>query len=88
MQRLFAVANRADQPAELDKIVEELQDIPLLGHLPTDDRLAAGILKIAADGKAEPSEALADHRKAVEGILLEIAARTQGQGRPSGPTDT
>jgi CO dehydrogenase maturation factor len=84
MRRLFAVANRVNRPAEIEKIVGELQDIPLLGHLPTDDRLAAGILKVAADGKVESSAALADHRKAVEGILSEIAARTQGQGRPSG----
>ncbi len=87
MRRLYAVANRVNRPAEIEKIVGELQDIPLLGHLPTDDRLARGIFKRTPDGKAEPCEVLVDHRKAVEGILSEIAARMQGQGRPPGLAD-
>jgi len=76
MRNIFAVANRTNQQAQLDKIVGELEGIPLVGHLPTDDRLAAGIVTVAADGTVQPSEALADNLQAVEGILSEIKART------------
>ena len=76
LHRVLAVANRVNGPKEMDSIVTELGDIPLVGTVPTDGQLAAGIVTIGPDGRAEPREAIADSLKAVEGILSEIKVRT------------
>ncbi|MCJ7544538.1 MAG: AAA family ATPase [Phycisphaerae bacterium] len=76
MRNILAVANRTNRPTEMQKIAAELQDIPLVGCLPTDDRLAGGIVTIAPDGSAEPRNEIADSLKAAERILSEIKART------------
>jgi CO dehydrogenase maturation factor len=76
MTRIFAVANRVDQAAKLEKIGEQLGEVPLIGHLPTDARLVEGIVTTAPDGRLMPSQALADHQPAVERILAELKKRT------------
>jgi CO dehydrogenase maturation factor len=76
LRNVLAVGNRVNRPQEIQKIIAELGDIPLVGTLPTDDRLAQGIVAIAPDGRAEPREAIADSLKAVQGILSEIKTRT------------
>lgn len=75
LRNILAVANRTNRPTEIEKVVAELQDIPLVGCLPTDDRLAAGIVAIAPDGSAAPRQEIADSLKAAEGILSEIRTR-------------
>ncbi|MGA2264992.1 MAG: AAA family ATPase [Phycisphaerae bacterium] len=72
LRRVVAVANRVDRPAELAKIAGRLEDIPLVGHLPMDDRLAAGVMRIAPGGRAEAAEVLTDHLEAARKILSEI----------------
>ncbi|NQU75365.1 MAG: AAA family ATPase [Planctomycetes bacterium] len=75
VRNVLAVANRVNRPMELESIAVALQDIPLVGHLPTDDRLAAGILTATPNGGATPRQQIADCIMAVEGILSEIKAR-------------
>jgi len=50
--------------------------MPLIGHLPADNRLAAGIVRITPDGGTAPMEALAGNLPAVEHIIANICART------------
>jgi CO dehydrogenase maturation factor len=76
MKRVFAVANRMDQTCDLKRTAEQLGDIPLIGHLPTDPRLAEGVLRVTPDGRLEPREALAGNMQALEGILAEVKSRT------------
>lgn len=75
MRKVFAVANRVDQPAQAERIARDLGDIPLIGRLPTDGRLASGVIRVNPDGQAEPGEALTDHLPVVEQILSEVRRR-------------
>jgi len=76
LKKVLAVANRVDHAADLKKIADELGDIPLIGHLPTDDRLVAGIARAAPDGRMEASAALTGNLRAVEEILSAVKTRT------------
>jgi CO dehydrogenase maturation factor len=76
LRHVLAVGNRVNRPQETQKIIAELGDIPLVGTLPTDDRLAEGIIGPGPDGRGEPREAIADSLKAVQAILSEIKTRT------------
>ena len=75
MTRIFGVANRVGDAGEADSIGKRLAGIPLIGHLPTDDRLADGILRMTADGQPQPTAALTDNADALEAILSEIERR-------------
>jgi len=74
MKKVFAVANRLSAAA-LDPVRQQLGDIPLLGDLPEDPRLAGGIVRTAADGRLEACEALTANLPAVERILAELETR-------------
>jgi CO dehydrogenase maturation factor len=76
LARILAVANRVDCDADLRRLTDQLGDIPLIGHLPTDARLTAGTMQVDADGRAAPSAALLDHRPVLEHILAEVERRT------------
>ena len=69
LKGLFAVANAVREPANLERIRSELGDIPLIGHIPYDEQLQTPLVRVTARGELEPSEALAAHLAAVEGIL-------------------
>ncbi len=76
IRNIFAVANRVTESGDVDKISRELDDIPLIAHLPRDDRFAAGVVTIGADGRVTPGEALADNLDTLQQILSEIKTRT------------
>jgi len=75
MRNVFAVANRIRQDAEAEAVRRGLGDVPLLGCLPVDDRLAAGLLESGPVGEPAPREAMKDNLPAVQRILLEIERR-------------
>jgi CO dehydrogenase maturation factor len=69
LKGLFAVANAVREAASLDRIRGELGGIPLIGHLPYDEKLQSPVVGVAPDGGLIPGEALTAHLPAVEGIL-------------------
>lgn len=75
MKNVFAVANRIQHDDQLDSIRAALGEVPLIGHLPVEERLAEGILRISDDGRAEALPALARNLDAVEAILEEAHRR-------------
>ena len=75
LKNVFAVANRVRSDDEADQIRSQLGDVPLVGRLPVEDRLADGILRISGDGGVEPLPAMADNLEAVESILRELQDR-------------
>ena len=75
MRKLFAVANRTRDADDAERIRGELGDIPLIGCLPYDERIRAGLVRRTDDGGLESAEGLAAHLEAVEGILAELGAR-------------
>jgi len=85
MKNVFAVANRvgsfartsaAETDEAIGRIADGLGDVPLIGCLPTDPRLADGAVRTAGDnGEIEPTEALAAHLETVESIIAELQAR-------------
>ena len=75
IRNVFAVANRVDRQTDLERIERELDGIPLIGRLPTDSRLAGGVLRQSSDSRIEPSQALSDNMEAVEHILAEVKKR-------------
>jgi len=75
LKRVFAVANRVSRDDQLGTIRRQLGDIPLLGHLPADDRLVSGILSAGADGKIQPTEGFAANLQSVEAILSDLMDR-------------
>jgi len=75
MTKLFAVVNRAGEQTDLDAIAAELGDLPIIGRIAQDDRLAAGVMQPAGDGAYAPTNALADHLATVEALLAELKGR-------------
>ena len=74
MKKVFAVANRLGPDADTSRIAQQLGDIPLLGQLPADDRIAAGVLE-THDGGFRPTAGLTANLPAVERILAEVEQR-------------
>ncbi len=64
-----AVANRVRGDSDIETIQAQLGDIPLLGHLPWDDRLKDGILSADAEGRIRPCDSFRDRLEALEAIL-------------------
>jgi len=77
LKRVFAVANRVRGPEQLPEVRRQLGPVPLLGHVPQDDRFAGGLLDIDPEGGIAPREALRAHLPAVEDILGQLRQRTQ-----------
>ncbi len=75
MKNIFAVANRTDEQSQVDIIRKQLGDVPLIGHLPTDDRLQGHIVEMGPDGQAKPSEALTANLQSIRAMLNEIQIR-------------
>ena len=74
VRRVSAVANRVDSDEQLRRIAGRLGDIPLIGRLPTDQRLVDGVLRVGADGQVDAKEVLKDHAAAIEGILARVSS--------------
>ncbi|HUT58299.1 MAG TPA: AAA family ATPase [Phycisphaerae bacterium] len=75
MRRILAVANRADEPAELEEIRADLGDISLIGQVPYDARLARGVFENASGDGCSPAPVLRDRLPAVKAILSEVDRR-------------
>jgi CO dehydrogenase maturation factor len=75
MRNVFAVANRTAGDAELDEVRRRLGEVPLVGALPQDDRLRAGVLRATPQDGVEPREALTANLPNVEKILSELESR-------------
>ncbi len=75
VKNVFAVANRIAHSGQVDAIREGLGEVPLIGQLPVEDRLADGILRISPDGQIEPLPALAANLEALERIIEEVHKR-------------
>jgi len=75
LANVFAVANRISGPEDLEMIRPHLGDVPLIGHLRYDDRLAAGIMEMVDGGTVRPTQAFQDQMAGVESILAELERR-------------
>ena len=75
LRNVLAVANRIEHGNQVETIRNALGEIPLIGHLPVEDRLVEGILRSGEDGKVEALPALAENLAAVEKVLHEIQSR-------------
>jgi CO dehydrogenase maturation factor len=76
LRKLFAVANRLSDPAELAAVAGRLDGIPLIGHLPFDRGLARSILDISG-GQVHPSLACARHLPAVREMLRQVGSQVE-----------
>jgi len=74
LKNVFAVANRINDQADVERIQEQLGDVPLIGHLPEDDRLAGSVVTASGD-EIQAGPGLAANMPAVEGILSELKQR-------------
>ena len=77
LKHVLAVANRIEEPDELDRIRSRLGEVPLIGHLPADDRLRRGVVEASGNGGLVPSEGLAANQGAVDRILAELEIRVR-----------
>jgi len=72
MRKLLAVANRLRPAADLKAIQAALEGLPLIGQIPDDPQVAAGVARVGPDGRLEPADGLTAHLPAVEGILRRL----------------
>lgn len=72
MSKLFAIVNRVEESTDLTRIARELEDIPIIGEIPYDARLRAGIVQMTQQGAMEPLEGFSEHLDAVEKILSQL----------------
>lgn len=75
MRRILAAANRIGEPAELEEIRKDLDDIPLIGQVPYDARLSRGVFHISPDSEASPAAVLQEQLPAIKAILSEVDRR-------------
>jgi len=69
VRQLYAVANRVTESTDLDAIRAALDGVPLIGSVPYDERLRAGLARRADEKGLEPADVLTDVLPAIEGIL-------------------
>ena len=69
VRTLCAVANRVTDETDLEAITASLEGVPLIGQLPYDKRLMAGVARHTGDGAFTPAEAFVDASPAMEQIL-------------------
>jgi CO dehydrogenase maturation factor len=81
---VLAVANRLGEPAAAERIARDLGEVPLIGHLPYDERIRSAIVRGTAAGRLEPSEGLAAHLGVVDEILSAVQ-RSPSSRSSSGP---
>jgi len=74
LNRVFAVANRITEPAQLEAIRAQLGDVPLIGHLRDDPRLMMGVVE-TADGQIRPTDAYRAQSDNIGRILAELEGR-------------
>lgn len=74
LKKIFAVANRVRTPEDIETIKNLLDGLPLIGAIPFDPQLEAGIIKPSTDGQLNPTDAFKNIRKEVEKILANIQA--------------
>lgn len=74
LKRIAAVGNRLRPTADLEAIQRRLGEIPLIGHLPDDDGMAAAeFIRPAGDARIEGTDVLRRHLPALEGIIARIS---------------
>jgi CO dehydrogenase nickel-insertion accessory protein CooC1 len=73
--RVLAIANRVRPTTDLDAIQRQLGDIPLIGKLPQDDRLAQPVIS-HADGTIQPGPALREYLPAMEAIVARLRSKS------------
>ncbi len=72
MTRLLAVANGVKPSTDLETIRNALEDIPLIGQIPYEERFRAGLVRLGEEQTLEPTEALAQHLPEIEQLLETI----------------
>ncbi len=72
MTRLFAVMNRVDESTDVAQAENDLDGIPLIGQIPYDRRVLAGLTKTNDAGEIEPNEWLAEKLPLLDTILSKI----------------
>jgi CO dehydrogenase maturation factor len=76
MTRLLAVVNRLTDESKLEAVRGQLGEIPLVGGMPYDPRLAGGVARTVGD-RLEPTEGLEAHLDDIERILAALQAAAE-----------
>ena len=73
----LAVANRVRESTDVDAIRRSLDGIPLIGMLPYDERMLAGLMTTTDENKLLPTEALTEQLPAIGEMLAQLQAAVQ-----------
>lgn len=73
LTNVMAVANRVTDSTDIAQIERDLEGVELIGQVPFDAELAAGVLQ--GDGAPRATAALERHTPAVEAIIAALDAR-------------
>ena len=74
LKKIFAVANRVRHPDDIETIKKHLEGLPLIGAIPFDPHLEAGIVKLTGEGELKPTDAFNNLREELEKIIANIQA--------------
>jgi len=74
LKKIFAVANRVRGSEDIKNIQSLLDGLPLIGAIPFDPQLEAGIVKLTDDGELKPTDAFNNIREELGKILTNIQA--------------
>ena len=76
LTKLFVVANRIADPADVERISRQLDGLPLIGRIPLDSSIRNGAATLTADGQLRPAGWLADNLQVVDAILTRLREST------------
>lgn len=74
LKKIFAVANRVRGSEDVKNIQSLLDGLPLIGAIPFDSRLEAGIVELTDEGQLKPTDVFNSIREELEKILTAIQA--------------
>jgi CO dehydrogenase maturation factor len=72
LKNLAAVVNRVSESTDIEKIRQSLGDIPIVGTLPHDNRLLAGIIGPSNEQELRPTDVLTELLPRIDNIIQTV----------------
>ena len=84
VENLSAVVNRVSESTDVDQLRRSLEGIPIVGTIPYDRRLAAGIVGLADEQVLNQTDVLTEFLPRIDSILQLLTQQNRNQEADDG----